>query len=80
MEQWEWTVIRGVCITPGADGVATYGVQGTCAHGVWQWPDVDLDYGVAAALAQRLNALQPAPCHFTDMVLDYIEERARAGL
>ena len=80
MERWKWTVIGGVCTTPGAEGAATYGVQGTCAHGAWQWSDVDVDYGVTAALAERLNVLQPAPCHFADMVLDYIEERAVAQL
>ena len=80
MEVWEWSVIRGVCTTPGAEGTATYGVRAVCADRVWQWPDVDVDPAVTAALAHRLGALQPDPCHFTELVLDYIEERATAEL
>jgi hypothetical protein len=80
MEEWVWSIIEGVCTTHGAEGTATYGVRAVCVDRVWQWPDVDVDPAVAEALVHRLNALQPDPCHFADMVLDYIEERATAEL
>ena len=71
-----WIVISGVCSTPGAEGVPTYGVQMTCNGLAWTWADVDVDPSMVQLLADRLNRLQPDPCHFTDMVLDFIEERA----
>ena len=80
MEEWVWSIIEGVCTTHGAEGVCTYGVRAVRGDTVWQWPDVDVDRAVAEALTCRLNTLQPAPCHFADMVLDYIQERAAADL
>lgn len=73
----QWSVIEGECQTHGAEGVPTYGVQGILPCGaVWRWPDVDVDFAVAARLAQRLQEVQPEPCHFEDMVSDFIEEIA----
>ena len=68
---------EGICATPGAEGTPTYGVAVTLPDGgVWSWPDVDVDPAVTAALVDRLQATQPAPRHFEDMVLDFIEEMA----
>ena len=75
-----WTVVAGTCGTHGAEGIPTYGVQVTYADCTWTWADVDLDPAVAQRLADRLNRVQPAPCHFADMVLDFIQECAAAEL
>ena len=72
-----WSVIEGICETDGADGYPVYGVQVTSEDGgVWTWGDVDVDRGVVALLADRLQNSQPARCHWEDMVLDFIEEMA----
>ena len=71
-----WTVTCGLCRTDGAEGTPVYGVR--CRD--WAWPDVDTDLAVVQRLADRLNRLQPEPCHYADMVLDYIQERAAADL
>lgn len=80
VDNQNWMVIRGFCGTEGAEHVPTYGLR--CEHpdGVWSWPDVDVDGAAVEALADRLNAVQPSPCHFADMVLDYIAYRAMADL
>ncbi|MBR5524265.1 MAG: hypothetical protein IKU51_03245 [Clostridia bacterium] len=72
-EKW-WVVFDGVCTTPGAEGVPVYGVA--CFDDGWCWPDVDTDRAVAERLVQRLNRTQPEPCHYADMVLDFIEQEA----
>ena len=72
-----WTVIEGRCATDGAEGYPTYGVRMTASDGsCWEWEDVDTDPAVAAALACRLQAIRPEPCHFQELVLDFIEEMA----
>ena len=72
-----WTVTSGISDSDGAEGYPVYGVQVTLPDGgVWAWPDVDVDRGIAERLARRLQELQPATCHFRDLVLDYIEEQA----
>lgn len=72
-----WSVIKGICVTPGAEGIPTYGVQVTLPSGDrWQWEDVDVDPAVVAALVCRLQESQPDECHFRDVVLDFIEEMA----
>ena len=63
-----WRMIEGACATQGAQDVPTFGVAVTLPDGgTWQ---------VAYVLVCRLQALQPAPCHFEDMVRDFIEEMA----
>lgn len=72
-----WRVTEGACTTPGAEGVLVYGVAVTLSEGdVWAWADVDTDPAVVGALVHRLQALQPDPVHFRDVVLDFIEEMA----
>ena len=75
-----WTVVAGTCGTHGAEGIPTYGVQVTYADCTWTWADVDLDPAVAQRLTDRLNRVQPEPCHFEEIVLDFIEESAAAEL
>lgn len=72
-----WRVIEGACATHGAEGYPVYGVQVTLPSGeVWSWADVDTDPAVVAVLVKRLQEIQPAACHFEDVVLDFIEEMA----
>ena len=76
-EEQQWELTRGVCGTHGAEDKPTYGVRVRCPDGrVWAWPDVDLDPAVTARLVARLQSVQPEPCHFAELVLDYIEEQA----
>lgn len=76
MKRKNWRVVCSVCSTDGAEGIPVYGVR--CRD--WAWPDVDTDRAVAQRLADRLNAAQPEPCHYADMVLDFIAECAEADL
>ncbi len=77
----EWALVQGVCATQGAEGVPVYGVAVRCRDGSeWTWPDVDTDRAVVSCLVARLQAAQPERCHYTEMVVDYIEEVAGAGL
>ena len=76
MDEKYWRVICRVCGTHGAEDIPTYGVR--C--GDWEWADVDTDFVAVQCLADRLNAVQPEPCHYADMVLDFIAERAMADL
>ena len=70
-----WKITEGVCTTSGAEGYPTYGVAVTLPGGeVWSWADVDVDPSVVRLLVDRLQAAQPQPCHFRDLVLDFIEE------
>lgn len=73
----QWRVTQGYCRTEGAEDCPTYGVAVTLSDNTgWAWADVDVDRAVAQALAARLQRLQPAPCHFEALVLDFIEETA----
>ena len=73
-----WRVTQGVCRTDGAEDCPVFGVQVTLSDGaVWSWTDVDTDRRIAESLACRLQSLQPSPCHFADLVLDFIEEQAQ---
>ena len=73
-----WRVTTDVCCADGAEGCPVYGVQVTLPDGtLWAWADVDTDRSAAECLACRLQNLQPSPCHFADLVLDFIEEQAQ---
>ena len=72
-----WRMTEGACATPGAEGCPVYGVAVTLPDGrVWAWADVDTDPAVVQRLVCRLQRLQPDPCLFRDLVLDFIEEMA----
>ena len=73
-----WRVTQDVCRTDGAQGCPVFGVQVTLPDGtLWTWADVDVDREIAERLTCRLQSLQPSPCHFADLVLDFIEEQAQ---
>lgn len=73
----EWSVTEGACETDGACGYPVYGVAVTLPDGSrWSWDDVDVDRSVVQILVSRLQAIQPEPCHFRDLVLDFIAEMA----
>ena len=73
-----WRVTQDVCRTDGAEGCPVFGVQVTLPDGtVWSFADVDTDCEMAQCLAHRMQHLQPSPCHFADLVLDFIEEQAQ---
>ena len=77
----EWEMIGGTCDTDGAEGIPTYGVAVRHADGsTWTWPDVDTDSSVVAVLLERLRLCRPEPCHYKDMVLDFIQEAATVKL
>lgn len=80
MEEQKWIRTCGLCGTQGAEDVPTYGVRVEYPGGLWAWVDVHTDPAVVQRLVDRLNAVQPEPCHFADVVLDYIEECAAADL
>lgn len=66
-------VTEGVCETPGGEGAAVYGVGVRCADGTGMvWSDVAADYEAASRLAQRLQQAQSEPCHWQELVEDYI--------
>lgn len=76
-EETQWRVVAGTCSTPGAEGVIAYGVE--CRRNgmvVWRWEDVDVEPTVVRRLADLLNAAQPEPCHYADMVMDFIQRVA----
>ena len=73
----QWRVTEGVSVTDGAVGCLVYGVAVALTDGgEWRWADVDTDRVVAQRLVERLQSAQPAPCHFEDLVRDFIEEMA----
>ena len=72
-----WSVIESECQTAGAEGYPVYGVAVRLSDGgTWSWADVDTDRSAVQRLAERLQAAQPEPCLFEDLVLDFIEEMA----
>ena len=76
-EKQQWEVVLKQINISDTQSVWAYGVQcigrGTIR---WCWPDVDTDRERVLRLAERLNREQPEPCHYADMVLDFIEEEA----
>ncbi len=76
-EEQRWELTAGVCETPGAERVLVYGVR-CCREGAvcWIWSDVDVDRERVIQLIDRLNRAQPEPCHYGDIVRDFIEQEA----
>ena len=73
----EWSVIEGVCTTHGAEGLPTYGLRGVKGGGeVWEWTDVDVCCDRVEQLVCRMQQAQPSPCHWEDIVRDFVEEQA----
>ncbi len=77
MELDQWECVPGVCETPGAEGLAVFGVRVTHPDGsVWTWPDVDVDRAAVCRLAAMLQETQPERCHYQELVLDFIQRQA----
>lgn len=74
MELQKWICTQSLCSTQGAEAVATYGVRVEHPGGLWEWADVHVDSAAVQRLVDRLNRMQPEPCHFADIVQDYIAE------
>ena len=70
---WQWRVVEGVCTTPGGEGAVVYGVQVTDENGgIHCWADVSAQREDVVRFAARMQAGQPAPCHWEELVTDYI--------
>lgn len=81
LEEDQWECVSGVCETPGAEGIAVYGVRVICPDdSTWTWPDVDVDRAVVNRLVATLQRAQPERCHYADMVLDFIQKQAEYPL
>ena len=77
LDRQMWEIVESVSETPGAEGFPVFGVRATFPDGSrWEWPDVDTERRVAERLACRLQRAQPERCHFTELVLDFIQEVA----
>ena len=73
MSEWYWEVIEGRCKADGADGGAVYGVQVRKDGEVrWTYVDVDTDRQRVETLAARLQHAQAEPCHWEELVEDWI--------
>lgn len=73
----QWTVVSGRCATQGAEGERVFGVQlQSDAEVLWMWPDVDPNYRVVEALRTRLEKSRPEPCHWAEIVEEFISEAA----
>ena len=76
-----WVLIDGICSTQGAEETPVYGVRAESADGgVWEWADVDVSPQAVAVLVKRLNEAQPEPCHYAEMIADFIEEQSIGAL
>ena len=76
-----WKLIRGVSSTHGAEGAAVYGVRAEQADGTaWEWADVDVSPQTVTILVERLNEAQPEPCHYAEIVEDFIQEQSIGAL
>lgn len=77
MRQWgicpQYTRICTVYRSPDGKNVKTYGVEMVSAEGTVEFPDVDLSAAAVDRLVRRLRVHRVEPCHFRDVVMDYIE-------
>lgn len=71
-----YTVFRSRCSTPGTDGVTVYGLRITIGNNFIEFADIDPCADRVQALADRLAELDVEPCHYADIVQDYIQELA----
>lgn len=79
MKQVSQPIYRSLCTvytSPDGECVWTYGVEMVSGERVIEFPDVDLDAEAVERLVDLLQRWQPEPCHFREVVLDYIERLA----
>ncbi len=72
----KFTRISTVYCSPDGERVWTYGVEMVSPEAVVEFPDVDLSAEAVDRLICRLRTQQVEPCHFRDVVMDYIEQLA----
>ncbi len=77
MRQWgicpRYTRICTVYHSPDGESVKTYGVAMVSVEGTVEFPDVDLSATAVDRLIRWLRMHRVEPCHFRDVVMDYIE-------
>lgn len=77
--QREQPIYRNICTvytSPDGESVWTYGVEMVSGERVVEFADIDLSSSAVDRLIDCLRACVIESCHFRDVVLDYIEERA----
>ncbi len=72
----EYTRIRTIYCSPDGERVWTYGVKMVLQETVEAFPDVDLSAEAVDRLVALLQTHRVEPCHFRDVVTDYIEQLA----
>lgn len=76
-----WERTQSICVTPGAEGVPVYGVRVRLTDGsAWEFPDVDTSPQTVDRLLERLRQAAPEPCHFAELVEDFIAETVTVSL
>lgn len=79
MERKGQPIYRRICTvytSPDGERVWTYGVEMVSREQVAEFPDVAADAEAVDRLIDRLQQCDVAPCHFHDVVKDFIEEVA----
>lgn len=79
MRQSEHPIYQKICTiytSPDGESVWTYGVEMVADGQVLEFSNVDLSSAAVERLIDRLRACAVEPCHFCDVVRDYIEELA----
>ena len=72
----QYTRICTIYHSPDGERVKTYGVEMVSAEGDVEFPDVDLSASAVDRLVALLRECRVEPCHFRDVVTDYIEQLA----
>ena len=70
-----WEITRNICRADGAGQHVAYGLLVRQEERtVWSFPDIDSNRLTVERLAHRLQAACPEPCHWQEIVEDYIAE------
>ncbi len=72
----EYTRIRTMYCSPDGERVWTYGIAMVSREAVETFPDIDLSAAAVDRLVVLLQKHRVEPCHFRDVVTDYIEQLA----
>ena len=70
-----WEITRNICRADGVGQHVAYGLQVRReGRTVWNFPDIDGSRRAVERLAHRMQAACPEPCHWQEIVEDYIAE------
>ena len=75
MKQEEAPQYRCICTQltlSGGESISTYGVEMMSCDGIEPFPDVSVDAAEVQRLVDLLRDNAVEPCHFRDVVTDYI--------